>query len=67
MVDFAIPNFFPGTATFAIAPVSETEAIFRGIGRGMGETVRVITVNGEEMFSCSGYLLRKKREQTKAE
>lgn len=66
-VDFAIPNFFPGTATFAIAPVSETEAIFRGIGRGMGETVRVITVNGEEMFSCSGYLLRKIREQTKAE
>jgi CubicO group peptidase (beta-lactamase class C family) len=66
-VDIAFPDFFPGTATFAIAPVSETEAIFRGIGRGMGETVRVITVNGEEMVSCSGYLLRKKRGRTKTE
>ena len=59
-VDFAIPLFFPGTATFAIAPVSETEAILRGIGRGMGETVRVVTVNGEERISYSGYLLRKR-------
>ena len=59
-VDFTAPLFFPGTASFAIAPVSETEAILRGIGRNMGETVRVITVNGEEMFAYSGYLLRKK-------
>jgi hypothetical protein len=66
-VDIAFPDFFPGTATLAIAPVSETEAIFRGIGRGMGETVRVITVNGEERISCSGYLLRKKRERAKTE
>jgi hypothetical protein len=61
-VDFAIPHFFPGTATFAIAPVSDDEAVIRGIGRNMGETVRVVTVNGEERFSYSGYLLRKKRE-----
>ena len=58
-VDYAVPLFFPGTASFAIAPVSDTEAILRGIGRNMGETVRVITVNGEEMFTYSGYLLRK--------
>lgn len=32
------------------------------IGRGMGETVRVLTVNGEEMFAYSGYLLKKKAE-----
>jgi len=61
-VDFAVPPFFPGTASFAVAPVSESEAILRGIGRNMGETVRVITVNGEEMFAYSGYLLRKKTE-----
>ena len=61
-VDFAVPPFFPGTASFAVAPVSETEAILRGIGRNMGETVRVITANGEEMIAYSGYLLRKKTE-----
>lgn len=27
---------------------------------GMGETVRVVTINGENMLSYSGYLLRKK-------
>ena len=59
-VDFAFPLFFPGTATFAIAPVSDTEAILRGFGRNMGETVRVVTVNGEEMFTYSGYRLRKR-------
>ena len=61
-VDFALPLLFPGTASFAVAPVSKSEAIIRGIGRGMGETVRVVTVNGEEMISYSGYLLRKKTE-----
>jgi len=61
-VDFALPLLFPGTASFAVAPVSKSEAILRGIGRGMGETVRDVTVNGEEMISYSGYLLRKKTE-----
>ena len=60
-VDYSIPVLFPGTASFAIAPVSDTEAVIRGFGRGMGETLRAVTVNGEEMLSYSGYLLRKKR------
>jgi len=60
-VDYSIPVLFPGTASFAIAPDSDTEAVIRGLGRGMGETLRVVTVNGEEMLSYSGYLLRKKR------
>ena len=45
---------------FAIAPVSGTEAVIRGFGRGMGETVRAVTGNGENMLSYSGYLLRKR-------
>jgi CubicO group peptidase (beta-lactamase class C family) len=60
-VDYSIPLLFPGTASFAIAPVSDTEAVIRGFGRGMGETIRAVTVNGEEMLSYSGYLLREKR------
>ncbi len=34
-VEYSIPVLFPGTASFAVAPVSETEAIIRGIGRGL--------------------------------
>jgi CubicO group peptidase (beta-lactamase class C family) len=61
-VDYSIPILFEGMMSFTLDPVSDTEAIIRGIGRGMGETVRVVTVNGKDMFSCSGYLLRKKSE-----
>ena len=59
-VDFSIPLLIPGTASFAIAPISDAEAVIRGFGRGMGETIRVVTGNGENMLSYSGYLLRKK-------
>jgi hypothetical protein len=46
--------------SFAVAPVSDAEAVIPGFGRGMGETLREVTVNGESMLSYSGYLLRKK-------
>jgi hypothetical protein len=59
-VDFSIPLLFPGTMNFAVAPISDDEAVIRGFGRGMGETVRAVTLNGENMLSYSGYLLRKK-------
>ncbi len=59
-VDYSIPLLFPGTVSFAVAPISDTEAVIRGFGRGMGETIRVVKVNGENMLSYSGYLLRKK-------
>jgi hypothetical protein len=59
-VDFSIPLLFPGTMNFAVAPISDDEAVIRGFGRGMGETVRAVTANGENMLSYSGYLLRKK-------
>jgi hypothetical protein len=59
-VDFSIPLLFPGKMNFAIAPISDDEAVIRGFGRGMGETVRAVTVNGENLLSYSGYLLRKR-------
>jgi hypothetical protein len=61
-VDFSIPLLFPGTMNFAVAPISDDEAVIRGFGRGMGETVRAVTLNGENMLSYSGYLLRKRGE-----
>ena len=59
-VDYSIPLLFPGTMSFAIAPVSDSEAVIRGFGRGMGETIRAVAVNGENMLACSGYLMRKR-------
>jgi hypothetical protein len=58
--DYSIPLLFPGTMSFVIAPASDDEAVIRGFGRGMGETIRAVTVNGEDMHSYSGYLLRKR-------
>ena len=60
-VDYTIPLLFPGTMNFAVAPISDDEAVILGFGRGMGETVRAVTIDGEDMLSYSGYLLRKKR------
>jgi CubicO group peptidase (beta-lactamase class C family) len=62
-VDYSIPLLFPGMMNFAIAPISDDEAVIRGFGRGMGETIRAVFVNGEEMLSYSGYLLRKRDKQ----
>ncbi|MFA6147463.1 MAG: serine hydrolase domain-containing protein [bacterium] len=59
-VDYSIPLLFPGVANFVLAPVSDAEAVIRGFGRGTGETVRAVTVDGENMLSYSGFLMRKK-------
>ncbi|HEY8102747.1 MAG TPA: serine hydrolase domain-containing protein [Burkholderiaceae bacterium] len=50
-----------------IAPVSDKEAIILGLGRGKGETIQSVTVDGEELIAYSGYLLRKRQQQTKAD
>lgn len=60
-VDYRLPLFFPGILSLSLAPVSDTEALINGLGRNMGETIRVVTVDGEEQLQYSGYLLRKKR------
>ncbi len=49
-----------GAVSYALEPLSDTEAVIRGLGSGMAETLRVANVNGRELLSYSGYLLRKK-------
>jgi len=44
----------------ALAPQTDREAVICGLGRGMGETIRVIESDSEEGLSYSGYLLKKK-------
>jgi CubicO group peptidase (beta-lactamase class C family) len=63
LVEYSVPVFFGSTMSFALAPVSDTDAVIRGLGSGMGETIRVVTVDGGEMLYFSGYLLKKKAEK----
>jgi CubicO group peptidase (beta-lactamase class C family) len=48
-----------GSVKLPIAPVSDTEAIILGLGSGMGETIRIVSINGQECLQYSGYQLRK--------
>jgi len=61
-VDYALPLFFPGMLSVTLMPISDTEAVIRGLGRSMGETIRIVTVDGEERLFYSGYELRKKEK-----
>ncbi|WP_020481709.1 serine hydrolase domain-containing protein [Methylomonas sp. MK1] len=60
MLEYSIPTFDMNNLTFPIAPVSENAAVILGLGRGMQETVRLETINGQDFVAYSGYLLRKK-------
>ena len=60
--EYTLPLFTDQTLSLALAPLSETEAVICGLGRGKGETVRVVTQEGRELLAYSGYLLRKKAE-----
>ena len=44
----------------ALAPVSPAAAVVQGLGRGRGDTLQMVTVDGEERALFSGLVLRKK-------
>jgi hypothetical protein len=62
LVEYGMPLFTDKTMSIAITPLSDNEAIISGLGRGMGETISVVTVGGEEMLQYSGYLLKKRQK-----
>jgi CubicO group peptidase (beta-lactamase class C family) len=45
---------------FLLQVVNDNEAILLGLGRHLGETVRVVSNNGKEALSFSGYLWQRK-------
>ena len=59
-LDYSDPTGEKIAVTFALLPVSDTEVVISGLGRNMGETIRAVTIDGQEMLSYSGYVLRKK-------
>ena len=60
VVDYTAPLYADGTLSLVLEPLSDTEAVTRGLGRGMGETLHVVTVQSQESVQYSGYLLQRK-------
>ncbi|MGI9304982.1 MAG: serine hydrolase, partial [Gammaproteobacteria bacterium] len=52
-------------AAIPIAPVTDTEAIILGLGRGKGETISVVSTADGEVMRYSGFLLKKKEQAAK--
>ena len=59
VLEYSSPLLAEDVVSFPIAPVSDTEAIMLGLGSGMGETIRAVSIDGEEGLQYSGYQLRK--------
>jgi hypothetical protein len=60
MLEYSLPEFGLADQSVAISAVSDQEAILLGLGRGMGETVRIIKRDGKELLAYSGYVLQKR-------
>lgn len=57
LVEYRLPEFGDARISRVISPISDDEAVLSGLGRGMGETVRVVRENGVEQIIYSGYRL----------
>lgn len=60
VLEAEIPKLSPIPLTLLANTVDATELLILGIGRGKGETMRVVQVDGAEGLAFSGYLMRKK-------
>jgi hypothetical protein len=45
--------------SLVVEPISDSEVVISGLGRGRGETIRMVYEHGEELLRYSGYLFRK--------
>jgi CubicO group peptidase (beta-lactamase class C family) len=59
VLKYTLPEAPGFTPSLALDPVSDTQAVSLGLGRFMGETFRVINVEGQERIAYSGYILRR--------
>ncbi|MEA3276296.1 MAG: serine hydrolase domain-containing protein [Pseudomonadota bacterium] len=58
-MSYKMPLLSPKTIQVPLRPISDTEAIILGLGRTRGETLRAVTVDGEERLRYSGFVGRK--------
>lgn len=59
LVEYTLPEFGGSRISSVIRPVSDDAAVFTGLWRGAGETIRVIRENGQEQLVFAGYRLEK--------
>jgi hypothetical protein len=60
VLDATIPVVNNLKVNIALSPVSDTEAVVCGLGHFLGETIRVVLIDGKEKLLISGYELRRK-------
>lgn len=60
ILDATIPVANDFKVNIALSPVSDTEAVICGLGNFMGETIRVVFIDGKEKLLFSGYELNRK-------
>jgi hypothetical protein len=53
---YRAPHLTDSVIRVPLKPVSATEAVIEGLGRGRGETVRIIEINGKQCIRFSGYM-----------
>jgi CubicO group peptidase (beta-lactamase class C family) len=60
-MSYRMPLLSADTIQVPLRPISATEAIVLGLGRTRGETLRAITIDGEERLRYSGFVGRQRR------
>jgi CubicO group peptidase (beta-lactamase class C family) len=53
---YRAPHLSKRLVRLPLQPVSETEAVIQGFGRGRGETVQVVEINGKQCLKFSGFM-----------
>ena len=59
-MSYKMPRLSDKTIQVPLRPISDSEAIVLGIGRSRGETLRAVTVDGEEALRYSGFVGQKR-------
>jgi len=60
-MSYRVPALTDRPVRLPLQPLSETEAVVGGLGRGRGDTVQIVKADGEPMLRFSGYLMRRVR------
>ena len=63
VLQFTKPFFSNVVSRVALTPVADDEAVIAGLGSGLGDTIRVIMIDGKEGLQYSGYQLRGKQNK----
>jgi CubicO group peptidase (beta-lactamase class C family) len=53
---YRAPHLSENLIRVPLQPISSTEAVVQGFGRGGGETVQIVELNGEQCLKFSGYM-----------